>query len=199
MPGKDRNYYIINGITLYRLLSAPVMVVLIFTGHERLFSYMLPVSFFTDLIDGTLARKFRVTSVFGSRLDSVADDLTILAGIIGVFALKGWFIRDNLALCVVMIVLLATQNVMALIRYRKISSFHTYSAKAAAVVQGMFLILLFLLPEPLYWLFYLAAFASIIDLAEEIILVLVLPEWKTDVKGLYWVLKDKRSRKKNRS
>jgi CDP-diacylglycerol--glycerol-3-phosphate 3-phosphatidyltransferase len=28
-----------------------------------------------------------------------------------------------------------------------------------------------------------------LDLTEEIILVLMLPRWQTDVKGLYWVLK----------
>jgi len=40
-------------------------------------------------------------------------------------------------------------------------------------------------------LFYVAALITFLDLAEEIILVFVLKEWKTDVKGLYYVLKDK--------
>ena len=83
------------------------------------------------------------------------------------------------------------QIIMAIIRYGKISSYHTYLAKAAAIFQGSFMILLFLLPEPVMPLFYVAALITFLDIAEEIILVFVLKEWKTDVKGLYYVLKDK--------
>ncbi len=186
---KNRNFYIINGITLYRLLAAPVLVVLIFTDQYHVFKWLLALSFFTDLIDGFLARKFGVTSVFGSRIDSIGDDLTVLAGIIGAFVFKTGFIREHALIIGVLFVLLITQNVMALLRYRKISSFHTYSAKTAAVAQGCFLILLFILPAPLLPLFYLAALLSAVDLLEEIILVMLLPDFKTDVKGIYWVLK----------
>jgi cardiolipin synthase len=81
------------------------------------------------------------------------------------------------------------QIVLALIRYGKISSFHTYAAKIAAISQGIFLILFFFLPQPLFILFYLTAVITILDLAEEIILVIILPQWETNVKGLYWVIK----------
>jgi cardiolipin synthase len=80
---------------------------------------------------------------------------------------------------------------LAFVRYGKISSFHTYMAKLAALMQGSFLILLFFLQEPVYVLFYIAFFVTVIDLIEEIILVLLLPVWQTNVKGLYWVLKKK--------
>jgi phosphatidylglycerophosphate synthase len=185
---RPTSYYLINGITLYRLVAAPVLVVLVFTGHVTLFSWLLPVSFFTDLIDGTLARRYKVSSVFGSRLDSIADDLTILAGVIGMFVLKAEFVWENALIVGILIALLVIQNIAALARYGRISSFHTWLAKIAAVIQGTFLILMFLLPEPIYPLFYAAAIVSALDLVEEIILVAVLREWKTDVKGLYWVL-----------
>jgi phosphatidylglycerophosphate synthase len=184
---KDRNYYIINGITLYRLLAAPVLVILVFTANIKLFGWLLAVSFFTDMIDGFLARKFKVTSIFGSRLDSIGDDLTILAGLVGLFALKRDFVKENTVIIVILVVLLVTQNLVALIKYGKLSSFHTYLAKIAAIVQGSFLILLFLLPQPLYWLFYAAAVTSFLDLVEEIIMVMKIKEWKADVKGLFWM------------
>jgi phosphatidylglycerophosphate synthase len=186
------SYYVINSLTLYRLIAAPVLTALAFTGNETLFGWLLAVSFFTDLIDGTLARWYKVASVAGSRLDSIADDLTILAGVIGLFVLKKDFVREQHVIIIILAVLLVAQNLYALIRYGKISSFHTYSAKLAAIVQGSFLILMFLLPEPVYPLFYAAAIVSAIDLVEEMILVYLLKDWKTDVKGLYWVLKEKR-------
>jgi CDP-diacylglycerol--glycerol-3-phosphate 3-phosphatidyltransferase len=73
------------------------------------------------------------------------------------------------------------------------SNFHTYAAKMAAVLQGVFLLLLFFLDEPVYPLFYLAVAVTAIDLVEEIILVLLLPQWKANVKGLYWVMRKKQS------
>ena len=85
--------------------------------------------------------------------------------------------------------LLVLQNIFALIRYRKITSFHTYLAKLAAILQGVFLILSFFLPEPNVYLFYIAAIVTAIELIEETILVTHLPVWKANVKGLYWVLK----------
>lgn len=185
-------YYFVNAITLYRLVAAPVMIFFIFQGNFDLFKWLLPVSFFTDLVDGTLARKFKVSSIFGSMLDSIADDLTIVAAIIGAFVFKFDFIRNNFIIVIIMIVLLILQNIYALVKYKKLSSFHTYIAKIAAVLQGLFLILLFLLPQPLIWLFYAAAFVTILDLLEEIILVKILRIWEINVKGIYWVYKRKR-------
>ena len=85
---------------------------------------------------------------------------------------------------------------MAFRKYGKVSNFHTYLAKAAAVFQGIFLILIFFLPEPPLALFYAAVIITIIDLIEEIILVLILPKWEVNVKGIFWVMKRKTGIKK---
>jgi cardiolipin synthase len=186
------SYYFVNGITLYRMITAPLLVFLIFSRQPDLFKWLLGLSFFTDAVDGWLARKFKVTSVLGAKLDSIADDLTIIAGIIGAIVLKPEFLKQELPLIILLLALFTLQVTLAFIRYGKISSFHTFSAKLAALLQGSFLILLFFLSEPVYILFYIAVFVTALDLVEEIILVLLLPQWETDVKGLYWVMKRKR-------
>ncbi|MFZ1306482.1 MAG: CDP-alcohol phosphatidyltransferase family protein, partial [Ferruginibacter sp.] len=56
-----RAWYIINGITVYRIIAAPFLLILLFTGKVDIFKWLLALSFFTDLIDGFLARKFKVT------------------------------------------------------------------------------------------------------------------------------------------
>ncbi|MGE5106263.1 MAG: CDP-alcohol phosphatidyltransferase family protein, partial [Sphingobacteriales bacterium] len=61
-------YYAVNGITFYRIIAAPVLLVLLFAGQYILFTWLLGVSFFTDLIDGYLARKYKVSSVAGTKL-----------------------------------------------------------------------------------------------------------------------------------
>jgi phosphatidylglycerophosphate synthase len=191
-----RSYYIVNGITSYRLLAAPILIVLIFLDKIELFKWLLAVSFFTDMVDGYLARKFKVISRFGARLDSIADDFTIVAAIVGVFVLKPGFIKEEMTPIIILLALFLIENAYALIKYRKASSFHTYLAKVAALLQGTFLILIFFLPQPLYALFYAAFIVTALDLIEEIILIFLLPKWETNVKGLYWVMSKRK--KKNR-
>lgn len=184
-----RSFYIINGITLYRLFSAPLLVFLVYTGKYDAFKWMLGISFFTDLIDGYLARKFKVASVFGSKLDSIADDLTVVAGIVGLFVFKRDFIERELIVIIILLSFFLIESGYALIKYKKITSFHTYGAKLAALLQGVFLILCFFLPEPSYPLFYLAAIVTSLELLEEIVIIVLLPKWEANVKGLYWVLR----------
>jgi CDP-diacylglycerol--glycerol-3-phosphate 3-phosphatidyltransferase len=170
---------------------APVLVLLIFTNQIQLFKWLLAVSFFTDLIDGWLARKYKVTSILGARLDSIADDLTIVAGIVAAIVLKSAFLKEQMIFVIILLGLFVIQVILALLRYGKISSFHTWSAKLAALMQGSFLILLFFLPQPVEIVFYIAFGTTVIDLVEEIILVMILPQWEANVKGLYWVMKKK--------
>lgn len=189
---KTHIYYIVNGITLWRVLMAPLVLFLAFSKQMELFKWFLAVSFLTDAVDGYLARRFGVTSKRGAILDSIGDDLTVGAAIAGMIAFKMDFIRQELPLLLIMIVLYLVQLCVALVRYRKMTGFHTLFAKAAAILQGVFLLLLFFLPRPVYIVFYIMASITILDLLEEIAMVMLLRQWEANVKGLYWVLKRKR-------
>jgi len=188
---KKTSYYVINGITLYRLVAAPFLLYLVFTGSSIVFKWLLAVSFFTDAIDGYLARKYKVTSVMGARLDSLGDDLTVVVGVIGLFVLKSDFIWSEIIWLAVIFVLFLVQVVIALVRYGTTTSYHTWLAKLAAVCQGIFLILSFFTPEPNPALFYIAVTVTAVDLLEEIVLAILLPKWEANVKGVFWVLKRK--------
>ncbi|MBL0200392.1 MAG: CDP-alcohol phosphatidyltransferase family protein [Chitinophagaceae bacterium] len=183
-------WYIINGITLYRIVAAPCLLILLFTGQLNMFKWLLALSFFTDLIDGFLARKFKVASVLGTRLDSVGDDLTVLVAVIGLFVLKADFIKEQKLIFIGLLVLFLIQVIYAFIRYRKMTGFHTWLAKTAALLQGIFLLLVFFTDQPFMPLFYAAAIITMLQLIEEIILVHLLPQWQANVKGIYWVLKN---------
>lgn len=190
---RKQSYYIVNGITLYRLVVFPLLILLIISKRFDLYKWLLLVSFLTDAIDGFLARRYKAVSVLGAKLDSIADDLTILSVIIAAIVYKPEFIRKEMSLIIILLGLFVFQTIYALVRYGKLSSFHTYAAKFAAILQGSFLLLLFFLREPVYWLFYIAAVATIADLLEEIILVWILPKWTANVKGIFWIMRGKRS------
>ena len=174
---------------MYRLVSAPFLLMLAYTGQVEVFKWLIAFSFFTDAIDGPLSRKFKVTSVFGSRLDSVADDATVLVSALGVWIIHPEFIREQWVMIVGLLFLFGIQTTTALVAYKKVTSFHTYMAKLAAVVQAAFFIAFFFDFGPSYLFFLSAVAITGIELIEEIVLVIILPEWKTNVKGVYWVIR----------
>jgi CDP-diacylglycerol--glycerol-3-phosphate 3-phosphatidyltransferase len=114
-----------------------------------------------------------------------------LAAVVGVFVFKFPFIQNNILSLSILLALYLFQTIFALIKYGRLTSFHTYLAKFATILQGFFLISLFLLPQPFYWLFDLAVFFTMLDLLEEILIMFYLPSWKANVKGIYWVLRKK--------
>jgi CDP-diacylglycerol--glycerol-3-phosphate 3-phosphatidyltransferase len=167
-------------------------LILIFTGQFDIFKWLLGLSFFTDLIDGFLARRYKVASVLGTRLDSIGDDLTVLAGVIALFVTKTEFIKEQRFVFILLLLLFLAQTTYAFIRYGKMTNFHTWLAKTAALLQGVFLLHAFFSDQPNLVLFYAAAIVTILELIEEIILVKLLPDCETNVKGIYWVLKKKK-------
>ncbi|HNR15936.1 MAG TPA: CDP-alcohol phosphatidyltransferase family protein [Chitinophagaceae bacterium] len=187
------SYYVINGITLYRIVTAPLLLVLLFLKQYDLFKWLLAVSFFTDLIDGFLARKYKVTSILGTKLDSIGDDLTVAVAVTGLFVIFPEFIRQQKWVFIILLALFLIQMAYAFTRYGKMTNFHTWLAKTAALLQGIFLLLTFFTGQPYLLLFYTAAIVTMLELIEEIILVYLLPEWKMNVRGLYWVLTRKKA------
>lgn len=186
-------WYIINGITLYRVIAAPFLLVLLFTRNYELFKWLLALSFFTDLIDGYLARKFKVTSVMGTRLDSIGDDLTVLTALIGLFVINPAFIKAHKAELIILFIVFLAETGFAFYRYGRMTNFHTYLAKLAAFLQGVFLLVAIVFDKPNLILFYAAAGITLLELLEEIVITSILPDWRTNVKGLYWVLKRKKA------
>ena len=133
-----RSYYIINAITLYRLVAAPFLVFLAIDHRPGPFKWLLAVSFFTDAIDGYLSRRYKVTSILGSKLDSIADDFTIVAAMVGILVFKPGFIRQELVFFGMMLGLYILQTGLALIRYGRMTSFHTYTGKNCGDHAGDF-------------------------------------------------------------
>ncbi|MBL7724524.1 MAG: CDP-alcohol phosphatidyltransferase family protein [Chitinophagaceae bacterium] len=186
------SYYVINGITLYRIVTAPLLLVLLFLKQYDLFKWLLAVSFFTDLIDGFLARKYKVTSVLGTKLDSIGDDLTVAVAVTGLFVMYPGFIQQQKWMFISLLILFFTQTIFAFFRYGKMTNFHTWLAKTAALLQGIFLLLTFFTGKPILPFFYIAIIITMLELIEEIVLVYLLPEWEANIKGIYWVFKRRR-------
>ena len=127
--------------------------------------------------------------MLGARIDSIADDANVAMGALGIIVFQPGFIEQEWLLICLLLGLYLIQLLSAIIAYGRPTSFHTWSAKIAAVAQGTFLILFFFQETWPLNLFYLAATLTLINLLEEVLLVFMLPTWRSDVKGLWWILK----------
>lgn len=180
---------LVNAISFFRVVAFPVLIVLMVLHDLETFKWLIFISFMTDALDGFLARKFKVISILGSRLDSLGDDLTVLASFIGVIVFRGEFLREQWLPIALMWLLFFIQLGYAIGKYQKATSFHTYGAKIATIFQGVFLCSLFFLDQTLYPLFYATVVVTCSELIEEIVMVHFLRSWRPDVRGLYWALK----------
>ena len=64
---------------------APVIGVLALSEERTLFIVLLCISFVTDVLDGLMARTWNLCTKIGSRLNSIADELTYVAALVGIF------------------------------------------------------------------------------------------------------------------
>lgn len=65
-----------NILTIIRFILIPVILYFIITGNYLLGFIFFTISGITDILDGTIARKYNLISTFGKLMDPLADKLT---------------------------------------------------------------------------------------------------------------------------
>ncbi len=189
-----KNFNIADWFSFYRIAAVPLLAILLIFDERDYFKWFLLLSYSTDMIDGIIARKLKITSARGSQLDSVGDQLTFVMGLIGLLVFEYAFIKTHYVLILIAFCPYILQMLIAYGRYGKATAFHTYLAKLSALIQGLF-ILSALFFGPLNWLFYVMIVLGLLETLEEITLIFLYKEWASDIKGIYWALKDKRRRR----
>jgi CDP-diacylglycerol--glycerol-3-phosphate 3-phosphatidyltransferase len=191
-----KNFNIADWFSFYRIAAAPFLLIILWLGYREIFTWLLLVSYLTDAVDGFLARKLKITSARGSQLDSFGDQITFFVGLIGVLIYEYDFVKAHAFFIMPVLMIYIFQMVMAFLKYRKATSFHTYLAKLSAIVQSIFILWL-LFFDPIYWLFYVMIVLGMLETIEEIALIYMYDNWVAGVKGIYWALRDKRRLSKN--
>ncbi len=190
----NRNVNIPNLLSGFRIVAFPILMYLAWQQKETPFVILIAISLFSDLIDGSIARKWNIESKLGAKLDSYGDFLTMIAALYAVYTMK-W--EELIPYKGILFVFLGTYllfHVLALVKYRGLPSFHLYSWKITAILLGVYFFVVFLHGiEPVS--FYIVMTIAIIANIEEIILVFMLPKPTVNLRGLYWVLKERNDRK----
>jgi len=180
-----------NLISGARLVAGPVLVVLAMAHAETGFCWLLVAALISDIADGLIARALALQSQLGAMLDSAADVTTLASAAYGIHVFHPAVLREHGIGCALVLGGWALVCVIALLRYARLSSFHTYASKAAGYALGFFLVMLFVQGFSAL-LFYAAVALSVVGSAEELALLWYLPAWRADVRGLWWVLRERR-------
>lgn len=151
---------------------------------------MITISLVTDILDGWIARRFRWQTAIGARLDSWADLGTYILAFYAIYRFRWSDIRPDAFMILLFAAVMALSYLLVFVKFRGLIGLHTYMFKITGYVQGAFLVILFLwgyyrLP------YYLCLGWGTLACLEEIIIILLLKKPRSDVKGLYWILKNK--------
>jgi CDP-diacylglycerol--glycerol-3-phosphate 3-phosphatidyltransferase len=176
-----------NGISIARLCATPVLLASVLLGRIELFKWLLLACLLSDILDGLIARSFHLTTELGASLDSVADAVTMLIGILGVLVFQRSFVSAHYPAVLLVAVFYIAELIASLIRYGKLSSFHTLLDRIAAYMAGIFVMSLFLWGYR-GWLFQMTVLVYLVSLSEEMALIYLHPEWRSDVGGIFRVL-----------
>ena len=80
---------IINGLTILRIFLGLPIVFALNNGNNDIFVFLLIIAALTDFFDGYFARKYNHQSIFGARLDPLADKILLLGPMI-------WLVHERL-------------------------------------------------------------------------------------------------------
>lgn len=176
-----------NAISIARLCATSVLLASVWFHRIELFKWLLLACLLSDILDGLIARTFHLTSKLGATLDSTADVLTMLIGMVGVYVFQKAFVAEHYPAILLVVAFYLAELIAALLRYGKVSSFHTLLDRITAYMAGIFVMSLFLWGYH-GWLFQLTVVVFVLSLTEEMALIWLLPEWRSDVGGLWRVL-----------
>lgn len=178
-----------NIISAFRLLAAPVLLLMAYRQAHDAFAWLLFPALFSDFLDGWLARKLQIESDLGSQLDSMADILLIAAIIVSIWYLHPVVYREHWQIIALVVSFWSFAHLAALFRYGRLASFHTRLLQTGILLFGVFALVLFthgFIP----WMLYVAGVASLIGGIEHIALLILLPEWTPNIRGgLFEVLR----------
>lgn len=182
-----------NIISLYRLLVFPLILYFALSGQEKLYTIFLCISLISDIIDGNMARYFKLQTKFGAALDNLADVCTYSMAFLGIFLFKWEDIAPHAWILYLFLAVFIASYLVSFIRFGKIPGLHLYSAVSAGYLQGLFFFVLFVFGfYP--WFYYLVLIWGIIAYIEKIFILLRLDDIRIGVKGLYWLIKSEKEK-----
>lgn len=121
-----------NILSILRIILTIPLLYSAITNEKILFLIIFIIGGLTDILDGAIARKFKITSAFGSKLDSIADYIFYPIGLASLFFLTPEIILENKILMITTGIL-ALMLIIIKILSKKFITPHHYLSKIAAI------------------------------------------------------------------
>lgn len=179
-----------NMLSGLRLAAAPALLVVAWLGYPRVFLVLLALSFLTDAADGFLARRLGQTSELGARLDSWGDFAVYLSLPVALWWLWPDLVLREAPFIAAIAASIVLPGVVALAKFRRLTSYHTWAVKLAVLLVACGLLVLFLGGPP--WLLRVAAPMSVLAALEQMAITLMLPAPRSDVRSLVHLARERR-------
>jgi phosphatidylglycerophosphate synthase len=123
-----------NIISAARIALMPVVLGSALAHSRQFFLILLGISLATDVLDGFLARRLNAYSELGRKLDSFADYLTMITGLVGIALLWPEIFRRELPWVIAGVGAFFGVVIYGFARLGRAPCYHTWAAKFGAVV-----------------------------------------------------------------
>src|SRR5262249_51976170 len=130
-------------LSCLRIALVPVLLILAWTGRSETLLACFILSLLTDVIDDLLARRLNQATELGARLDSWGDLLPCLALLLCGCWLRSEAIRREAVWLVLGIASYLPAVLAGLLKFRRLTSYHTWGAKISAVLLGAAVLVFF--------------------------------------------------------
>lgn len=182
-----------NLVSLIRILLAPLLFYLAFQQQPWWFLAALLFSGFTDILDGFLARTLNQITELGSHLDSWGDFTIYSTMAVCAWILWPQIVVEEIVYFSIIVFSICAPVLVGLIKFRSLTSYHTWSVKVAVFVTFISYLLLF--AEFSNWPFRLASLFCLYAALEEILITLLMKHQRVDVRSAWaaWKYEHQRS------
>ncbi len=167
-----------------RLALVPSVLALALLGLPFWTGLTLLAGGLTDVLDGAVARRWKIVTSYGSRLDSIADTLMEVSAGAAFIILRPDIFTEHQLVLGSWIAIEVAWMVLGYIKFRRIANLHLYMTKAGGVLAYSFIVYTFIFgySEPF---FYTAAAVLIVASFECLLMVMFAGSVDEHMKSLY--------------
>lgn len=174
-------------LILFRLLLAPVILYLAFTlGNESrvILVILIFLGLLSDIFDGIIARKQRISTVTLRRMDSQVDLIFWLSIGVSCYLLNPELIVSHKTGIIVVIAMEALCYVTSLLKFGKETCTHAFLSK----IWGILLLICCVSIIGFHYgglILEITIFWGILSQIDVLLIILILPKWKNDIPSSY--------------
>lgn len=181
-----------NVVSAVRIALIPGVLAAAAAGSRRWFVVLLVITLSTDALDGALARWLDAYSELGRKLDSIADYLMMITGLIGIRLLWPEIFQRELVWVCAGLTAFFSVVIYGFVRLGRVPCYHTWASKALAVACALSLIPLLSggTPLPFRAVIVLEGIAAL----EEVAIAMLVPWHEGQMPTLWHALRLRRTR-----